>query len=100
MNKNLQNLSGASGKETNGVNSGESEGKCARFMQVLQLILDDEASKEDREFFKARIDNYSVCLEAYEIEKTLLVEIKSKLEKKCCPEQVVLAIKDKLKNHS
>ena len=71
---------------------------CQKFVDILYLILDDEATEEQKEFFRFHIDKCAKCLEHYQFEKSLWDKIKVKLgEKKCCPDCLVDVIREKIK---
>lgn len=76
------------------------ESDCSKVLSVLQLIIDDEATEDDQKFFKKHVNECEPCLEHYQVEKSLLEEIKAKIEKKECPEEIVKSIKEKLKEAS
>ena len=71
---------------------------CVRVHELLNVIIDDEASKEEEQFFKGHIDECAPCLEKYNVERSLIDKIKSKLSHKCCPENVVNSIKEQIKS--
>lgn len=70
---------------------------CAKIHGLLNVIIDDEASKEEEEFFRKHIDKCTPCLERYDVERSLIEKIKSKIDHKCCPKQVIESIKNKIK---
>ncbi len=72
--------------------------KCDEFVDILYLILDCEATEEQKIFFKEHIEKCEKCLKHYQIEKELWSKIKGKLEdKKCCPGCLVDTIREKIK---
>lgn len=76
------------------------ESECREFIEVVQLILDDEASEKQVNFFKEHIDNCTHCLEHYNLEKSVADAIKSKLKAKCCPDDLIRSIKQKIREAS
>lgn len=71
---------------------------CQKFVDILYLILDNEATEEQKDFFRFHIDKCAKCLEHYQIEKALWDKIKIKLDdKKCCPDCLVDTIREKIK---
>jgi anti-sigma factor (TIGR02949 family) len=48
-------------------------------MEILQLMLDNEASKEEQKYVSEHIHQCLVCFEQYELEK----EIRELIKKKC-----------------
>ncbi len=71
---------------------------CVKVHELLNVIIDDEATKDEEEFFKEHIDECAPCLEKYNVERSLIEKIKSKLSHKCCPESVVNSIKSQIKS--
>jgi mycothiol system anti-sigma-R factor len=69
---------------------------CNDFKEVLYLIMDGEATKEQEAFFKQHIDECAPCLDHYNIEQSMVRIIREKLDKKTCPEQIIRAIKAKI----
>ena len=69
---------------------------CGQFLSVMQLILDDEASEEQLCFFKEHMLDCHGCLEYYNVEKSVIDEIRTKLERKCCPESLKKSILGKI----
>lgn len=79
-------------------NSASSCGNCEKVHEILHVIIDDEATQDEENFFKDHVDDCSPCLEKYNIEKSLIDKIKSKLSHKCCPENIVKSIKENIKS--
>lgn len=48
-------------------------------MEILELMLDNEASKEEEQYVNTHIDKCLVCFEQYEVEKEIRELIKTKL---------------------
>ena len=69
---------------------------CSKFLETIQLILDDEATNEEVCFFKGHLDGCNGCFEHYNIEKSVIDEIRTKIERRCCPETLKTAILDKI----
>ncbi len=69
---------------------------CSQFLGVMQLILDDEATDEQLCFFKEHMDGCSGCWEHYNVEKSVIDEIRTKLTRKCCPDSLKSSILDKI----
>ena len=69
---------------------------CGQFMGLMQLILDDEASPEQICFFKEHMSDCKGCWDYYNIEKSVIDEIRNKLERKCCPESLKSSILGKI----
>ena len=79
---------------------GDTTGDCSKVYNNLQLILDNEASAEEKKFFQEHVDDCAPCLEKYNIEKEILDLIKEKLEKKSCPESIIASIKEKIQSEN
>jgi len=68
-------------------------GECLR---ILNLVLDEEATDEEREYFKSHLQN---CMPYYEIYNVDL-KIKELIKKNCCnkevPKDLVNSIREKI----
>lgn len=73
-------------------------GGCKKALELLQPILDGVSSKEDEAFFKTHIDKCGPCWEHYNIDKSVVDAVKTKIERKCCPSKLMNSIKDSIKN--
>ena len=60
--------------------------------QMLQVILDGQATAEQKEYFKMHMDLCKPCLKTYEID----MAIKEMLKTKCCCERVPAEAVDQL----
>lgn len=70
---------------------------CKKLMDDLHLYIDgEELSEQKRREFKKHIDQCAPCFEKYDVEKSLLEAIRTKMDKKCCPDKVVNTIKEKI----
>ncbi|MBC8110128.1 MAG: hypothetical protein H7Y04_03615 [Verrucomicrobia bacterium] len=67
-------------------------------MKAIQLIIDDEASPEQIAHFKQNIDKCLVCIENYNLEKTIRQLLCDKLHKKSVPMELIAAIKSQIVN--
>lgn len=70
-------------------------GKKATCMEMLQVILDGQASTEQRDYFKMHMDHCMPCFRNYELD----MAIKQLLQTKCCgeaPEGLREQIKSKI----
>lgn len=70
--------------------------ECIRFLEVLQIVLDGEASEEDCNFVEARIAKCNYCLDCYETDKALRDAIKGQLNRREVPQDLVDCIKSKI----
>ena len=67
---------------------------CKQFAKLIQLILDDEASNEDKKLFKEHESKCNHCAEVFDIEKTVMNLVKNKLRKDCCPEGFAKSVRE------
>jgi len=73
-------------------------GKKPSCMEMLQSILDGEATSEQKKYFKEHMDHCLPCYKEYNLD----MAIKELLQTKCCggncPEDLVAQIKSKIKS--
>ncbi|HRI78566.1 MAG TPA: mycothiol system anti-sigma-R factor [Cyclobacteriaceae bacterium] len=71
-------------------------GKKPTCMEMLQLILDGEATTEQRSYFKEHMDHCMPCFKSYELD----MAIKELLKNKCCgngaPDDLISQIKNQI----
>lgn len=65
-------------------------------LKILHLVLDDEATPEEEEYFTSHIDSCWSCFKDYKLEKAIKDLIKTKIKKKEVPEDLVQGIRVKL----
>jgi hypothetical protein len=71
-----------------------------RYKDLLPLVLDGEASLDDKVLFENHIKKCVICAENYRLELSLKESIKTKLEFKKVPDGLIDSIKDKIRqNH-
>ena len=63
-------------------------------MEMLQLILDEEASSEQQNYFKEHMDRCMPCFKSYHVDST----IKELLKSKCCGGQIPADLVDQIKS--
>jgi mycothiol system anti-sigma-R factor len=63
-------------------------------MEMLQTILDGEATEEQRTYFKAHMDGCMPCFKSYDLD----MSIKQLLQSKCCGGEVPNELVDQIKN--
>lgn len=78
----------------------QNESDCTKFLEVVQLVIDNEATEKEIEFFKHHIQKCAHCLDHYNLEKSVAKAIKTKIESKCCPEKLVHIIKKQIREAS
>ena len=74
----------------------DSTGRQPTCLQMLQLILDGEATPEQKSFFNSHMDECMPCYKSYHLD----MAIKELIKSKCCgsqvPEDLVERIKSKV----
>lgn len=83
-----------------GAKDGEILEKCSESEecnQLLQLVLDGEATSDQEDKFLNHIDHCIYCLNGYEMEKSIRKLIKSKIKKQTVPADLVDSIKLKIR---
>ncbi|AHM60218.1 hypothetical protein D770_09805 [Flammeovirgaceae bacterium 311] len=65
-------------------------------MDILQLVLDGEASDTEKEYYMHHIEECMPCYRNYNIESEIRNILRSKLEKKPVPTDLVTAIRSKV----
>ena len=71
----------------------QADGAKPSCMQMLQIILDGEASPEQKEYFRYHMDKCMPCFKGYEVD----MAIKEMLRIKCCGNQIPQEMLDQLK---
>lgn len=71
-------------------------GNCKKVVEILDLIIDNEATSDDKDFFYSHIDKCAPCLDYYEVEKDLKDFIVQTVEKKKCSESLKNSIEQKM----
>lgn len=69
---------------------------CKKVENLVQVIIDDEATEEEKKFFEDHICQCTCCKKIYNCEKDVLNCVKEKLARKCCPQSLKDSIKAKL----
>ena len=71
-------------------------GKKVTCMEMLQFILDGEATEQQRDYFKTHMDHCMPCFKSYELD----MKIKELLKTKCCggeaPNDLIVQIKSQI----
>jgi anti-sigma factor (TIGR02949 family) len=87
-------------KKTFGPKSSNSKSKkCVdsdHCLRLLQLILDGEANETEEKYLHAHIEDCMSCYEQYNLEKTIRQVLKTKIEKKTVPADLIESIKIKI----
>ncbi len=83
-------------KETTDI--GEKSG-CKEYdkcLEILHLMLDNEASADEEAYLKSHIDKCMVCFEQYEVEKEIRILIKTKITNQPVPLDLAYQIRSKI----
>ncbi len=70
-----------------------SDGKKPNCVEMLQLILDGEASQEQEAYFKNHMDKCRPCFNSYNID----ISIKELLKSRCCGDPVPHGLVEQIK---
>ncbi len=74
----------------------QEDGKKLSCMQMLQIILDEQPSQAQQEYFKAHMDKCMPCFKTYNLDAT----IKELLKSRCCggeaPQDLIEGIKQRI----
>jgi anti-sigma factor (TIGR02949 family) len=70
-------------------------GKKSSCMEMLQTILDGEATPEQKEYFKSHMDLCMPCFKSYELDLAIRELLKSKCNG-CAPDDLVEQIRSKV----
>lgn len=65
-------------------------------LKILNLILDDEVSQDQEEFFFSHIEKCMVCFAHYNVEKQIRELLKRKLHKKSIPSELAIEIRNRI----
>ena len=79
------------------MNSCPEERKC---LEVLEVILDNESTPEEEEKYFQHIEKCWTCYQNYNLEKTIRELIKTKVEKKHVPQDLVDRIRKEIEKSS
>ncbi len=69
---------------------------CSEYCHLIQLVLDNEASKKEEAYLRRHLKICLKCLSKYEIDKELKEVLRLKLENKRVPEGLADSIRSKL----
>lgn len=77
-------------------NESTPSGKKHTCMEMLQLILDGDATAEQRDQFKAHMDECMPCYKSYQLDVTLRELLKTKCSGNGAPSELVEKIKTQI----
>lgn len=69
-------------------------------LEILNLVLDDEASPEQREYFKKHLQHCMPYYEIFSVDKLIKEMVKNKCNCHPVPEDLVDSIKSKISDHT
>lgn len=69
-------------------------------MEILHLMLDNEATEEQKQYVNKHIDSCMICFEQYEVEKQIRDLIKSKIANQPVPSDLINQIRSKIQTIS
>ncbi len=75
-------------------------GHRADCLKMIQLILDGEATEQQLIKLKANLESCKPCIEMYHLEQEVKELLTKRIEKRCCPEQLVATIKSRILSFS
>lgn len=65
-------------------------------IEILHLLLDNEASKDEEDYLRSHLDICLPCLKNYKMESEIRHILKTKLEKREVPQDLLDVIKNKI----
>lgn len=65
-------------------------------LKMIQLIVDGEATEQQIEKLRNNLHTCQPCIKMYHLEKEIKELLSGKMEKKCCPDQLVASIKARI----
>jgi len=71
---------------------------CKQLAEILHLVIDNQATPDQENFFNQHIHDCAPCLDHYEIDKSLQAIIKERLLKKECCSSLLDSIRTQIKN--
>ena len=72
--------------------------ECKKSLDLLQVILDGESTREEEKFFYKHLDECDPCFRHFDTYKTMIEAVKLKVERKKCPGYVLNSIRNNIKN--
>ena len=73
-----------------------SEAGCRNFdkcYEILKLIVDDQASREQQEYFKEHMENCMHCLQEYNLEQEIKQMIRQQADRQTVPSDLIDTIR-------
>jgi mycothiol system anti-sigma-R factor len=69
-------------------------------LKMIQLILDGEATEQQLAKLKINLESCQPCIRMYHLEKEVKELLTKRMEKRCCPEELVATIKSRILSFS
>lgn len=71
---------------------------CEKFLHLINLLLDNEADQQEEAYISDHIEECAPCLEQLELEKQLRQMLKTRIEHREVPTELIESIKNKIKS--
>ncbi|MDH3710517.1 MAG: zf-HC2 domain-containing protein [Cyclobacteriaceae bacterium] len=71
---------------------------CEKCLELLELIMDGEASPEEEKLFHKHIDACLPCYETYNLEASIKKLLQTKLKRKQVPDDLIQKIRSKIRS--
>jgi mycothiol system anti-sigma-R factor len=75
----------------------QANGKKSSCMEMLQVILDGEATSEQRVYFRGHMDKCMPCFKTYEVDMAIKEMLRIKCRGDEVPKELVEQLKDQIK---
>ncbi len=69
---------------------------CSEYLEILHLMLDNEATEEQEKYLSVHVDKCMSCLKLYEVEKEIRILIKTKITRQPVPHNLASEIRRKI----
>lgn len=69
-------------------------------LKMIQLILDGEATEQQLAKLKINLESCQPCIQMYHLEREVKELLTKRMEKRCCPDELVATIKSRILSFS
>lgn len=69
-------------------------------LKMIQLILDGEATEQQLAKLQINLESCQPCIRMYHLEKEVKELLTKRMEKRCCPDELVATIKSRILSFS
>ena len=69
-------------------------------LKMIQLILDGEATEQQLAKLQINLETCQPCIQMYHLEKEVKELLTKRMEKRCCPDELVATIKSRILSFS